>query len=165
MTRFIFSFFSFLLNKLRILKITCTSEGKNKTQNFDGKKIIKLHDTFRHEFYDIEVTVMQRAVIASDLTIVLNTIKGETYQIQTSSAETVCMLKCRIQFKYDISVDMQVFLSRGILLNDERKLGEYGISNNSTVLLRLQHKVEKPVIRLRFQMSMFIYNWIIFGNF
>ncbi len=112
----------------------------------DGKGIIELHDPFRHELYDIEVIGKQRAVIAPDLTIVLKTVKEQTHQIQASS---VCMLKCRMQFKYDIFVDMQVLLFRGITLNDERKLGEYDISNNNTLFLRLLQIADKPVIRLR----------------
>jgi hypothetical protein len=47
----------------------------------DGKRIIELHDPFRQELYDIEVIVKQRAVIVPDLTIVLKTVKEQTYQI------------------------------------------------------------------------------------
>ncbi|CAF3330765.1 unnamed protein product, partial [Rotaria sp. Silwood2] len=115
----------------------------------DDSTILELHDHLGIQINDIHLTVKHRTLISPSLKLIIKSLTGQTYEIYSSATETICMLKCRIQFQKNIPLSLQRFIFQGKELKDEATLAEYSINDNSTFHLVLKLRGGKLVIRLR----------------
>jgi len=71
-------------------------------------------------------------------TIELKTLSGSVYNIAVSSTDTIAAVKLLVHAKTQNPVDMQRLIFAGKQLEDEKTLGEYGVTSGSTMHLVLR---------------------------
>lgn len=67
------------------------------------------------------------------LQICVRTLTGATYTLQVTTRTTVGDVKVKVRDLSGRPVHMQRLIYAGVLLDDERKLGEYDVENEATL--------------------------------
>ncbi|KAJ5069798.1 uv excision repair protein rad23 [Anaeramoeba ignava] len=91
--------------------------------------------------------------------ILIKTISNQNYPIFINLNETVSSLKEKIEYKIDISRELQKLIWKDQLLEDSKTLSSYGVLNEDEVLLIFKVK-KKPVLISDFVKDIFPFSLI-----
>ncbi|KAJ1691575.1 hypothetical protein LUZ63_015730 [Rhynchospora breviuscula] len=70
--------------------------------------------------------------------IFVKTLYGKVLEFESTDTETIAHIKAKVHDKEDIPPDQQRFIFRGVQLQDDMTIADYGIPNESTIILVLR---------------------------